>query len=218
MNANTTRTDSPPPSKPPARSSPRKRKLLWGLFPAAGLLATLASCAEVATPFRGPGYDASTRTLIPAQIDDNNNDQLEHEASQGHTYVLALTNATLDRSRRGIFDDYTRKLEKSLPDTPGLVGFSIRARPLGSEVWTMTLWRSDEAADDFVGSPLHRKAMRAAMPAVLTSRFYRGPWTSAKPPTWAEAKTLLESSPVNDYRAASTTSTKPASPPTSADR
>lgn len=167
------------------------------------MLAVLASCAEVSTPFRGPGYDASSRTLMP--IDSA-------EADGDRTYILALTNATLDRSRRGIFDDYTRKLEKALPDTPGLVGFSIRARLLGSEVWTMTLWTSDEAADDFVGSPLHRKAIKEAMPAVLTSRFYRGPWTSTKPPTWAEAKALLESAPVNNYRSAAPASESPTPP------
>ncbi|MBL0869074.1 MAG: hypothetical protein IBJ18_00685 [Phycisphaerales bacterium] len=202
---NTTPTPNTPATSPasPTRAPRQKRKLLWGFIPAAGVLAVLASCAEVATPFRGPGYDASSRTLLPIE---------SVEANGQPTYILALTNATLDRSRRGIFDAYTRKLEKALPDTPGLVGFSIRARLLGSEVWTMTLWTSDEAADDFVGSPLHRKAIKEAMPAVLTSRFYRGPWTSTKPPTWAEAKALLESAPVNNYRSDSPASESPTTP------
>ncbi len=191
------------PSTPTTRKLRRDRKLLWGIIPLTGLLAFLASCAEVATPFRGPRYDPSSRTLMPIE---------SAEADGDRTYILALTNATLDRSRRGIFDDYTRELEKALPDTPGLVGFSIRARPLGSEVWTMTLWTSDEAADDFVGSPLHRKAIREAMPAVITSRFYRGPWTSTMPPTWAEAKALLESAPVNNYRSAAPASESPTAP------
>jgi heme-degrading monooxygenase HmoA len=83
----------------------------------------------------------------------------------------------------------------SLPEQEGLVGWSLRRDLGGTEVWTMTVWRDGEAADDFLVSPAHREAMRASREVFATTRFARVDWpTSGLPPTWDQAEALLAAS------------------------
>lgn len=130
---------------------------------AAGLLALLGGCT-VATPYR---------TVAPPP-------------DEAATVVIAITWATLDPQRRASFDRYTSRLIDILPQQPGLLGYSLRRQLFGNDVWTVTVWASDDARRAFVYSALHQEAITETYAAVVKTRFAR--YTAAPsdlPPAWA---------------------------------
>ncbi len=145
---------------------------------------SLASC-EIARPFRGPGYSKSEGVTLP---------------DAGPTVWVAVTNAQVDNATRGVFDDFTRQTIESLPSNDGYIGHSVRARVLGNEVWTMTIWRDEASLNDFVGSPTHRAAMRKGLPPVIRAKFLRFEHpTNEVPPTWSDMLKRLEAVEFKEY-------------------
>ena len=160
---------------------------VMGLVSATVGLLGLPGC-ELAMPVRGPGFDAKRGVMLP---------------DAGETVVVAVTHAVVDRDKRGPFDEYTQKVAASLPEQPGFIAYSLRIRPFGDEVWTMTMWVHDDAVDSFTASPVHVRAIREGMPAVTAAQFLRFDWPSrGAPPSWDEIKRRLASAPTIDYRAA----------------
>ncbi len=71
----------------------------------------------------------------------------------------------------------------------------MRTQFLGDEVWTMTVWRSDEEREAFVHSDLHREAMAAGKPAIRQMRFARVSLPAEEIPIpWSRAIELLDQS------------------------
>lgn len=144
----------------------------------------LSSC-EVATRFRGPGFERGRGVVL----DD-----------VGGTVVVVVTNARLDRAKRGVFMDYSQRVVEDLPNHDGFIGHSLRRRLLGGEVWTVTVWRDDAAADEFVAAPQHKEAVRQGMSAIVQARFHRFSWpTDRVPPTWDVVKKELDGAAFIDY-------------------
>lgn len=144
------------------------------LVPLLGLL--LGGCA-VATPFRGPGFTAGKVTSVAPDQD----------------VVVVLTNARVHRALRGPFDAQTSKVVDSLPNQPGLVGYSVRRELLGDEVWTMTVWKSEADRARFVASNSHRTAMIEGSPALKSARFSRVLLPAKDIPiSWDRAKQILD--------------------------
>jgi len=134
---------------------------------------SLGGCV-VATPFRGPGQDVTAGSS---------------------ELVLSLTQATLndDSRARAVFWDYVDRVETSLEDQPGFVGFSKRTELFGDNAWTMTVWSDAESLQAFVESEPHRAAMRNAMGALADARFVRVTiGRDELPVTWERALELLE--------------------------
>lgn len=147
--------------------------------------AALAGC-ELATPFTGDGYRSGTGVTLP---------------SAGDEVAVGVTHAVLDGNRREAFDEATRNVIASLPGLDGYIGHSVRARVLGNEVWTMTVWRDAEALDAFVRSPAHRAAMASGLPAVKRAQFMRLTWpTATAPPSWDEILVRLLDVRFVEYR------------------
>lgn len=170
-------------------SSSRTRRR-WRIVSVSSLLAAIAAAlslpgCEVWTPFRGPGYSRSKGVTL---------------SDVGDHVVVALTHATLDPANRGVFDDYTQHVLESLPQSEGLVGYSVRKQLLGNEVWTMTVWRDHDSIDRFVTAPSHKEAMRQGMAPVLEAQFHRMEWPAASvPPSWSDMKRALESVEIVRY-------------------
>lgn len=144
----------------------------------------LSGC-QLATPFSGPGYDPERGVTL---------------ADAGDTVTIGITNAIARPFKRAAFDDYTRRVIKSLPKNDGYVGHSVRSRILGNEVWTMTMWRDEDALNAFVRSDMHRAAMREGLSGVRRAKFLRMPWPRASlPPTWDEILARLESVAFVEY-------------------
>ena len=105
-------------------------------------------------------------------------------------YLALLTFLPLRRlSKLPRFFAYIRKIRYQLDAGPdGLIGYSLLAKPLRSNYWTLSVWDDVAALGRFIQEAPHRDAMRE-LPQVMTG-FRTTRWTlpgSAVPPVWSEA-------------------------------
>jgi heme-degrading monooxygenase HmoA len=151
---------------------------MGGLAVVSGLIAACLPSCRVAMPFSGPGYSRSEGVTLPGA---------------GETVVVAVTHAVVDNSKRGPFDEGTRRVDESLSSLDGFIGRSLRIHLFGNEAWTMTVWRDEESLDAFVASTTHRRAIRDGMPALKSARFlrFRIP-TREVPPSWGDVLKRLD--------------------------
>jgi heme-degrading monooxygenase HmoA len=142
-------------------------------------LAVAASGCTVARPFSRPGPGPAA--AIP-------------EGGRS-TVTVVLTHAALEGSKRGPFDEYTRRVVDALESgtVAGLVGFSVRREIFGDQVWTMSVWADREASRTFAASSPHREAMERASDAIRSLRVvsFEVP-PSAVPPSWEDALRRLD--------------------------
>ncbi len=144
----------------------------------AALLAMLPFGCQISTPFQGPGFDRKRGVTADAA---------------GATVFVSLTHAVLDPQTRGPFDDQIDRIHDRLDEQPGLIGHSIGKQLFGTEVFTMSVWVDEAAHDRFVASPLHREAMKAGAPAVLSMRTVTRALPAALIPLpWNQAFALLD--------------------------
>ena len=107
-----------------------------------------------------------------------------------HEYLVVLTFLPPRRlSKLPAFLAFVRKIQRQLNGGPdGLVGYSLLAKPLRSNYWTLSVWRDGVALGRFIQASPHREAMRELPKALSGFRTTR--WTtpgSAVPPTWDDA-------------------------------
>jgi heme-degrading monooxygenase HmoA len=91
-------------------------------------------------------------------------------------------------SRLPRFLRYVMAIKRQLDKTEGLMGYSLLAKPIRSNYWTLSAWESDEALRRFIREPPHRDAM-ADLPNYL-SGFKTTRWMAAwngLPPRWSDA-------------------------------
>jgi hypothetical protein len=94
-----------------------------------------------------------------------------------------VTSRTLPRFLR-----LTLVVARQLQRTPGLVGYSLLARPIAKTFWTLSAWQDREALATFARTMPHLEVMEGLRPSMGTSRFTE--WTvpgSALPVSWADA-------------------------------
>ena len=104
--------------------------------------------------------------------------------------IVAVTEAKLvaDLDAHAVFWSRSRDVVRSLAARPGLVGYSMRLEPLGTRVWTMTVWRDDESLAAFLADPTHRRAQSDGLPSLADGRFLRVRATRGQAPlAWDEA-------------------------------
>lgn len=81
-----------------------------------------------------------------------------------------------------------RDIATQLRGTPGLIGFSFRAKFLRHRFWTLSAWEDEEALMTFVGKPPHRDAMDALGPYMAKTAFTRWRVRGTEIPlTWERA-------------------------------
>lgn len=108
---------------------------------------------------------------------------------------MGLTHAVLggDRNARSAFWHHVEKVEESLADRPGFIGFSKRASLTGREAWTMSVWSDEAGLRGFVRSPAPRAAIREASDALESARFHRfAVERDELPISWGRALERLE--------------------------
>lgn len=150
----------------------------WCSSPVIAIAVFAAAGCTLESPLRGPGLQGRTSTLAP---------------TAGPRVVVALTHAVLDNAQRHPFNAQVRQVLRGIEGQPGLLAYSVRMRPFGNEVWTMTVWEDDAARTRFVGSDLHRSAMTAGLPAVRSARFRHVEVAAADIPLgWDRALHLLD--------------------------
>lgn len=111
------------------------------------------------------------------------------EAQQDREY-LALVSYLPLRSFRALpqFVRYTLLIQRQLRDAPGLVGYSLDAKPFSRRFWTLSAWESEEALQAFVAERRHVAAMHALFQHMEPTAFVR--WQvhgRDLPLAWADA-------------------------------
>ena len=86
------------------------------------------------------------------------------------------------------FLQFSFQIQKQLRDTPGVIGYSLRAKLISRNFWTLSVWENEKALMDFVAKIPHGEAMQAMIPHMGPSKFTQ--WkvnASALPLRWEEA-------------------------------
>jgi hypothetical protein len=104
-------------------------------------------------------------------------------------YLALLSHLPLNKYRAiPSFLKFTFQIQKQLSATPGIVGYSLRAKPLSRNFWTLSAWTDEKQLMDFVAKIPHGQAMKAMMPNMGPTKFTK--WKvpgSALPLRWEEA-------------------------------
>ena len=104
-------------------------------------------------------------------------------------YVALLSSLPLNKYRAiPGFLRFSSQIQKQLRATPGVIGYSLRAKLLSRNFWTLSAWADEKALTDFVAKIPHEQAMQAMMPHMGPTKFTK--WKvlgSALPLQWEEA-------------------------------
>jgi hypothetical protein len=86
------------------------------------------------------------------------------------------------------FLKFTFQIQRQLGATPGILGYSLRAKPLSRNFWTLSAWENEQVLKDFVVKLPHANAMKAMIPHMGPTKFTK--WKvlgSGLPLRWEEA-------------------------------
>jgi quinol monooxygenase YgiN len=79
-------------------------------------------------------------------------------------------------------------IRKQLSSTEGLVGYTLRAKPLARDYWTLSAWHDRVALEQFMRTPPHVRLMGSLKPFMGTTRFVQWEITGADGrPSWTDA-------------------------------
>jgi heme-degrading monooxygenase HmoA len=110
----------------------------------------------------------------------------------GRNYVLLLSVLPLKRWSsipRTLL--HTWRIREQLKNSRGLIGYSLLARPLAKEFYTLSVWENDAALEAFVRASPHAGTMADMMAHMKQTRFVKRPiHGSAIPPAWDYALSL----------------------------
>ena len=91
------------------------------------------------------------------------------------------------------FFRFSFQIQRQLRSTPGVVGYSLRAKILSRNFWTLSVWQDQNTLMDFVAKIPHGEAMKAMIPHMGSSRFAQWKVTgSSLPLSWVEAMQRLQ--------------------------
>jgi hypothetical protein len=87
----------------------------------------------------------------------------------------------------------TMRIRRQLARTPGLVGYSLNAQLLRKMFWTVSVWSSRPALDEFARTDPHHRDTDRIRPAMLPTTFVF--WTARAdelPISWAEVRRRID--------------------------
>jgi quinol monooxygenase YgiN len=82
----------------------------------------------------------------------------------------------------------TAGVMKQLAAAPGLIGYSLLARPIAKNFWTLSVWNDDAALKAFINGAPHVRLMSSLIPHMGKTNFVR--WRikgSGLPVPWDDA-------------------------------
>jgi hypothetical protein len=108
---------------------------------------------------------------------------------QSREYLALLTYLPLRKyGKLPLFIRFTLQIMRQLSVSPGAIGYSMRAKVLGRNFWTLSVWENERALMDFVTKIPHGGVMQGLAPHLGTTRFTRWKITgSALPLPWDDA-------------------------------
>lgn len=137
----------------------------------------MAAACTMSSPVEGPGFDPDG-TLVSA-----------HEGP----FVVAVTHARSAAGQQDAFAAHVDAITAAIALAPGFVGSSLRGHRPGRDNWTLSIWESEEAMDEFVLTGPHLAAMSEAGLVLEEAGFaHFEAEASELPPTWEDALQALE--------------------------
>jgi quinol monooxygenase YgiN len=85
-------------------------------------------------------------------------------------------------------------VHKQLRSAHGLIGYTLRAKPLARDYWTLSVWTDRAALHAFMRTPPHLGVMSSLKPCMRPTKFVQWNITAADgQPSWNEALERLSS-------------------------
>ena len=117
------------------------------------------------------------------------------ELEPGRQYVVMASHLPLRRiTSTPRFFRAVAAVRKQLRTAEGLVGYTLRAKPLARDYWTLSVWNDGAALELFMRTPPHLGVMGSLKPVMGPTKFVRWQITAAEGrPGWSEALERLAS-------------------------
>src|SRR6266540_4816199 len=95
-------------------------------------------------------------------------------AESAREYLVLLSYLPLNGYRKVLtLMRRSRAVSRQLASTPGLIGFTFRAKLLRHRFWTLSAWEDETALTAFVGKAPHLDAMKVLGPFMGDAAFFR---------------------------------------------
>ncbi|HEY6130053.1 MAG TPA: hypothetical protein VIW23_17910 [Candidatus Acidoferrum sp.] len=116
--------------------------------------------------------------------------------TEGTQYLALISHLPL-RNFRALpkFFRFTFETRRQLQTAPGLIGYSLEAKPFARKFWTLSVWRDEQSLRAFVGNQPHSRIMQVLAPHMDKTQFAQ--WTvewRQIPLDWKTAKARLTKS------------------------
>jgi hypothetical protein len=90
----------------------------------------------------------------------------------GSVYVMMASHLPLKRIRStGRFVRAVARVRKQLASAEGLVGYTLRAKPLARDYWTLSVWADRSALQAFMRTEPHVVLMNSLKPIMGPTKF-----------------------------------------------
>jgi quinol monooxygenase YgiN len=111
------------------------------------------------------------------------------EIEPGRAYLVLASHLPLKRiTSTARFFLAVSAVRRQLADAEGLVGYTLRAKPLARNYWTLSVWTDAAALQAFVRTPPHLIVMSSLRPSMGPTKFVQWEITAEDAlPTWMEA-------------------------------
>src|SRR5271156_6263988 len=108
---------------------------------------------------------------------------------KGREYLVLLSYLPLNTYRKiPRFFQFSFQVHRQLLESPGAIGYSMRAKLLSRQFWTLSVWADGRSLMNFVAKVPHGEVMKALSAHMGPTKFTQ--WKvlgSAIPPQWDEA-------------------------------
>jgi hypothetical protein len=113
----------------------------------------------------------------------------------GSDYLVMASHLPLKRISSTVrFFRGVSAVRKQLAAADGLVGYTLRAKPLARDYWTLSVWKDQTALREFMRTPPHVQLMSSLKPLMGPTKFVTWQITAADGhPTLAGALERLAS-------------------------
>ena len=114
----------------------------------------------------------------------------------GETYLIMASHLPLSRITATVrFFRAVAAVRRQLADAEGLIGYTLRAKPVARNYWTLSVWRDRSALQAFMRTPPHVGVMSSLRPFMAPTKFVQWEITGADGrPSWDEAFRRLAAS------------------------
>ena len=94
------------------------------------------------------------------------------EMEPGSEYVVMASHLPLRTFSASVrFFRAVNAVRGQLAHTDGLVGYTLRAKPLGRDYWTLSVWKDRAALNEFMRTSPHVGIMSSLKPSMQPTKF-----------------------------------------------